>query len=209
MRKRLLIAALLTLPALTQAANVRFLGNSIFAQLSDKDAAAIKASVAQALDEEPDQSRTVWHNEKGDIRIAITPKLSYELDGQTCRRTELRMAGDHRANERYVFELCKTEQGWAFSPSPLNSYSDKDREIFSAHLQDTLESGVDGVPATWINPQTGNSAVVVPLRTVPAAGKQCREAAVSLIDSRKRTVDGRYTFCRSDDGAWERAISGQ
>ncbi|NVK40646.1 MAG: hypothetical protein HWE39_05325 [Oceanospirillaceae bacterium] len=204
MRKYLLIASLLTLPTLADASNILFLGNSIFADLSEADTQAIKASVRQALDASPDQSRTVWSNEKGDIKVAVTPKVSYEIDGQPCRRTELRMAGERRANERYLFELCKTDEGWAFSPSPINSFTDQDREIFSAHLQETLESGVDGIPSSWVNPKTGNSAVVVPVRTVPAAGQQCREAAITLMDKRQRTADGRYTFCRGDDGSWAR-----
>lgn len=205
MRKCLLIAALLMVPPLAGAYNFSFLGDSIFSDLSEEDTLAIKASVRQALDSAPDESRTVWTNEKGDIKVAITPKLSYQIDGQQCRRTELRMTGERRANERFVFELCKTPEGWAFSPSPINSFTDKDAEIFDAQLQDILETGANGAPVTWINPETGNSAVIVPLKNVPVSGKRCREAAISVMDYKNRSADGRYTFCRGEDGRWTRS----
>lgn len=65
----------------------------------------------------------------------------------------------------------------------------------------TLETVRTGVPAQWVNPDTGNRYVVVPTRTYDQGGAPCREYTVdATVGGSKEKVYG--TACRQPDGSW-------
>jgi surface antigen len=65
----------------------------------------------------------------------------------------------------------------------------------------TLETVRTGVPARWVNPDTGNQYTVVPTRTYETTAGPCREYTVdAIIGGRVEQVYG--TACRQPDGSW-------
>ena len=71
-------------------------------------------------------------------------------------------------------------------------------------LQDALETAASGQPMTWSNPQSGNSGIVVPIRTfrLDMKGVYCRDyKEILTILGRSETY--RDTACRFDEGIWK------
>lgn len=65
----------------------------------------------------------------------------------------------------------------------------------------TLETVRTGVPARWVNPDTGNQYTVVPTRTYESTAGPCREYTIdAVIGGRVEQVYG--TACRQPDGSW-------
>lgn len=77
------------------------------------------------------------------------------------------------------------------------SMDDGDR-LKTAH---TLETERSGVPARWVNPDSGNQYAVVPTRTCDTPAGPCREYTVdATIGGRPEKVYG--TAYRQPDGSW-------
>jgi surface antigen len=65
----------------------------------------------------------------------------------------------------------------------------------------TLETVRTGVPARWVNPDSGNQYTVVPTRTYETTAGPCREYTIdAIIGGRVEQVYG--TACRQADGSW-------
>jgi surface antigen len=98
---------------------------------------------------------------------------------------------------RTAATILGTLAGAAIGGAVGRSMTDTDR-LKAAH---TLESVRTGVPARWVNPDTGNSYVVVPTRTFDQAGAPCRDYTIdATIGGAKEKVVG--TACRQPDGSW-------
>jgi hypothetical protein len=75
-------------------------------------------------------------------------------------------------------------------------------------LQSTLENNRTNQASTWVNPDTGESGTVVPVRTYEnAQGGPCREFQRTIVIG-GREEQGYGTACRQPDGTW-RIVSGQ
>ena len=75
-------------------------------------------------------------------------------------------------------------------------------EVDQLHTARTLETGRTGVPTSWTNPDSGNQYVVVPTRTIEAAGGPCREYTIdAIVGGKKDAIFG--TACRQTDGSWK------
>jgi hypothetical protein len=69
-------------------------------------------------------------------------------------------------------------------------------------LQSALEYNRTNQASTWVNPDTGVSGTVVPVRTYQnAAGQPCREFQRTIIIG-GREERGYGTACRQPDGTW-------
>ncbi len=91
------------------------------------------------------------------------------------------------------------------SAEPLyESLSGRDVALADGVLQTALESAVSGQPMTWDNPNTGNSGIVVPIRTyrIESSGIYCREYKEILRVSGHEVVY-RDTACRTGEGVWK------
>ncbi|PKL97043.1 MAG: hypothetical protein CVV17_12840, partial [Gammaproteobacteria bacterium HGW-Gammaproteobacteria-7] len=78
------------------------------------------------------------------------------------------------------------------------SMDDNDRR----KVAETLEGVRTGVPAAWINPDTGVQYSVTPTRTYDTATGPCREFTTeAIIGGKRETVFG--TACRQADGSWQ------
>jgi hypothetical protein len=75
-------------------------------------------------------------------------------------------------------------------------------------LQGALENNPTNQASTWVNPDTGDSGTVVPVRTFETdQGQPCREYQRTIIIG-GRKEQGYGTACRQPDGTW-RIVSGQ
>jgi len=65
-----------------------------------------------------------------------------------------------------------------------------------------LENVRTGVPATWVNPDTGYEYAVTPTRTYDSGTGPCREYTMdATIGGKTEQVYG--TACRQPDGSWQ------
>lgn len=74
-------------------------------------------------------------------------------------------------------------------------------------VQNALENNRTNQSSTWVNPDTGESGAVAPLRTfVNDQGLPCREFQQTIVIG-GREEQGYGTACRQPDGTW-RIVSG-
>lgn len=74
-------------------------------------------------------------------------------------------------------------------------------------LQGALENNPTNQASTWVNPDTGVSGTVVPVRTFENdQGQPCREFQQTIVIGGKKE-QGYGTACRQPDGTW-RIVSG-
>lgn len=98
---------------------------------------------------------------------------------------------------RTAATLLGAMAGTVIGGSVGRSMAETDR-LKTAH---TLETVRTGVSSRWINPDTGNSYVVVPTRTFEQSGAPCRDYTINAtIGGSKEQVVG--TACRQPDGRW-------
>lgn len=197
-------AALLTFSTVSSASNLSFLGDSILADLNKADVTSLKEKIRTSLDASKDKASVTWNNDENNIKIQITPKLSYMQNEKQCRRTEFQLTKTRHQNEKYFFEICKVDNAWKVSQSPIKSFSQADLQSFAAQLYSVLDTGPYGVPSSWVNPKSKNSAVIVPLKELETSSVRCRNASVTIMDGKSRTADGNYIFCQRADGKWRR-----
>jgi len=70
-------------------------------------------------------------------------------------------------------------------------------------VQHALEYNPTKQASEWVNPDTGRSGAVVPVRTFDnAQGQPCREFVTTIIIGGKQE-QGYGTACRQPDGSWE------
>lgn len=92
----------------------------------------------------------------------------------------------------------------AMRDTPITRFSSADVDLMTKTVHQTLDTGQDGVAATWENPRTSSSGSVTPAKD-PEGRKNCR---VARIENRHRALQnsGSYLFCRSKGqptGAWQ------
>lgn len=79
----------------------------------------------------------------------------------------------------------------------------KDRMMAERTAQAAFESTRTGQSARWVNPDTGNSGVLIPTRTFQSPGGQyCREYTQTISVGGKKQ-EGYGTACRQPDGSWQ------
>ncbi|MHB8823496.1 MAG: RT0821/Lpp0805 family surface protein [Thiobacillus sp.] len=99
---------------------------------------------------------------------------------------------------RTVAIIAGALAGSAIGGAVGESMDDNDRR----KVAETLEGVRTGVPAAWINPDTGVQYSVTPTRTYDTAAGPCREFTTgAIIGGKRETVYG--TACRQADGSWK------
>ena len=99
---------------------------------------------------------------------------------------------------RTVAIIAGALAGAAIGGAVGESMDDNDRR----KVAETLEGVRTGVPAAWINPDTGVQYSVTPTRTYDTAAGPCREFTTkAIIGGKRETVFG--TACRQADGSWQ------
>jgi len=78
-----------------------------------------------------------------------------------------------------------------------------EQQAMADTLQHALEYNPSNQAADWVNPDTGRSGAVVPMRTYEnAQGQPCREFTTTIIIG-DREEQGYGTACRQPDGSWQ------
>lgn len=205
MRVPLLFMALAVFPLASHAVNLTFLEKSLMAQLSAAEIVALKQEIGEVLNKTPDQQIINWTSANSGIRVQIKPKVSFNEGATECRRTLFKLSKADSKPEYYRFDICRGEdKKWRVEDSLIRQLTDADRKILEGTLNEVLGSdNSNKIPASWFNPASKNSGVIVPITYFTKAGVPCREVAISIINSNGGTMDGHYTFCKKGDG-WER-----
>lgn len=93
-----------------------------------------------------------------------------------------------------------------FSPARAQDYRALDRperQAMTDTVQYALENNRTNQASDWLNPDTGRSGAVVPVRTFEnAQGQPCREF-ISTITIGGKEEQGYGTACRQPDGSWQ------
>lgn len=205
LRLPLLTLAFAALPLTSHAVNLKFLDGSLLAQLSSDEIAALKQEVGAVLNKSPDKEIIHWTAQGSGIQVQIKPKLSFSEGDSECRRTLFKLSKGDVKPEYYRFDICRTDgQKWQVKDSLIRKLTDQDRKMMEGTLLEVLDSDKSNkVPASWSNPSSKNSGVMVPISYFTKTGSPCREVAISIINSNGGTMDGHYTFCKKGD-VWER-----
>jgi surface antigen len=81
------------------------------------------------------------------------------------------------------------------------SMDEQDRRLAQRAEYDAFESGDDGRPVHWRNPDNGRYGDVVPMKRYRRGEYDCRDYTHTVyIDGRPRKMRG--TACRNPDGSW-------
>lgn len=81
--------------------------------------------------------------------------------------------------------------------------SDPEQEAMTDTVQHSLEYDKTNQASEWVNPDTGRSGAVTPMRTYQnAEGQPCREFTTTIIIGGEEE-QGYGTACRQPDGSWE------
>ena len=188
------------------ASNLLFLSHSILNQISDDERASLRSAVAVALEQHPDRSRSQWSSADGKIEVDIRPIVTYQLDQTSCRKTRFLLRQNGQNAERYLFDLCRSDNGWDISYTPASSFTEEDWGLLDRTLAQALEENEDGQPSSWSNHKSKHSWVVVPASNKIQQGLRCRRTAITIFDHNDQASNGSYRFCREADGNWRRRI---
>ena len=89
--------------------------------------------------------------------------------------------------------------------SNIGQKLDKYDRIYAVRAQQSaLETNKSGQPSSWSNPDSGNSGIIIPTRTIvqKQGGQPCREYQHTVtIGGKTEKAYGRA--CRETDGSWK------
>jgi surface antigen len=83
-----------------------------------------------------------------------------------------------------------------------SSLDEKDKNYHQEASSQALEYNQNGHISRWVNPDSGNSGSVQPIRTFQRDGLYCREYRQTIAVGDKKE-DGYGTACRQPDGTWK------
>ena len=93
--------------------------------------------------------------------------------------------------------------GWhAFKDSPISKFTEQDMDYFEAARAEALEKRADGESVSWVNPKSGNSGTVTPIRTYESDGSRCRLLGI-VNRAGNQSGESRFNFCQQADGGWK------
>jgi surface antigen len=194
---------LISLPCF--AINLGFLKNSLLSQINEPDFVLLKRDIGKALNTSADKHISHWTSSNA-IAVQIMPKLSYNHNGNACRKTLFKLSQENRKPEFYRFEICKDNSGvWGIAQTLVQQLVQQDWDLLQSTLTEALDEPALGVPVSWFNPHTGVAGVIVVLAPSKQTLKNCSDVAVSVIDNQGAALDGNYTFCKQVDG-WQRKM---
>jgi surface antigen len=96
--------------------------------------------------------------------------------------------------------LCGAGQAFA---QPFDTLDEPEQLAMADTLQYALENNPSNEVSNWVNPDTGRSGAVVPMKTYTSeAGLPCREFITTIVIGGKEE-QGYGTACRQPDGSWQ------
>lgn len=207
MRFQLLVSAcLLGICSATYAGNLSFLADTVVSEFTPAEAKSFRAFIGQKLNTLKDTEKALWKSQESDLQGIIRPNVSFNQEGTPCRQTRFALKGKHDKKMFFNFDVCKQDNQWKIKQSPLARFKAEDWETLNKHLTEALNEGESGFPVSLSLRHVGVTGSIVPLNQSTKQGKTCRDAAISIADSKGHTSSGRYEFCLND-GEWTRIIN--
>ena len=188
------------------ALNVNFLKNSILGDFSHEEIAEFKKFIRDGLDTLEDHKEVTWRSSTSNLAGKYKVKFTYTSGNNTCRRS-LFLLANGEAREAYRFDICKVDNQWQVKDTPARRFTEDDWEKLSNSAELALESANIGHPYSWYNPETQHSGVNVVTANYRQNGKNCRDIAISISDSKGESSNGNYSFCLAKDKTWQRNFS--
>ncbi len=205
MRIKLLLSTLILSAATTvQAGNLNFLTDTVVSEFTPEDASSFKDFVGNELKTLADKESAQWHSSSTKLQGIVKPQITFEQDGTTCRQTRFALKGKNDRKMFFTFDVCKQGEKWKIVESPLARFKKEDWNVFETELADAMNEGQDGHPVSWSIRRIGVTGTIVPLNNQMKNKQECRDAAISVADSKGHTSNGRYEFCKVD-GLWTRS----
>ena len=94
-----------------------------------------------------------------------------------------------------------------FADAPYSYFTEKDRQLFHAALDEALNTGKENELRAWTNPESGSRGEITPIKSFERAGKACRQAKI-FNQARGRRNESLQVFCRKADGTWKWEMPG-
>lgn len=195
---------LMSFPA--AAGKLSFLQSSVLRELTKEDAASFKSTIKHSLEGVEDGNVVEWHSDSSELSGKVLPKITYETNGLTCRRTLFLLADKGKRKGHYRFDICKIDSEWKIMDSPIAHFGKLEVSELEVILQTSLNEESSGHPISWHNKKSGNSAVILALEP-ENTDEDCRKSAVSLIAKSGATSNGVYLFCKDMENQWQRRLS--
>lgn len=110
MKKFVVVMIVLLLPGLAAAANIFSARDLPVRYMTDEDREILKSAVTEVLESGKEGEVARWENPKTGAHGDLTPRASFDRDGQACRELEVANSARGRDN-RVVLTLCKQADG--------------------------------------------------------------------------------------------------
>jgi surface antigen len=188
-----------------QSANMSFLKNSVLTDFSKEDIQDFKQFAHDSLDTIKDKEVVIWKAKSSPMSGKLKLIATYETGGNTCRRSRFLVANKDR-REVYQFELCKIDDKWQMQDTAIGDLTQQDMVFIKDTTELALAYQGEGIPFSWANTKSGNTGVAVPLASIKIDKKTCRDLAITIFNTRGKSANGTYNFCRDSNGAWSRNI---
>lgn len=98
------------------ASNLGWLQDSAISKMTTEDVEIQGAAVQGALDDAADGESRRWENPETGANGVVTPVASFEQDGMSCRRVEVRGQGQ-RASSSGSYVFCRQADGTWLAPA--------------------------------------------------------------------------------------------
>lgn len=89
-----------------------------------------------------------------------------------------------------------------FKDAPMTRLSSEELKTFASTIQNTLETGADGVTVEWKAPKTPFTSKITPVSTVTEGKRKCRDTTIES-EAKDRFQRGTYSFCKAGSGPWQ------
>ncbi|GLQ29567.1 hypothetical protein [Litoribrevibacter albus] len=206
MRFKLLVSAcLLGISSFSFAGNLNFLADTVVSEFTDSEAESFKSFVGQQLNTLSDKEKALWKSDESNLQGIVRPNVTFQQDGTQCRQTRFSLKGKHDKKMFFNFDVCKSDGVWKIKQSPLARFKQQDWDELNRQLTEALNDGADGFPVSWSIRHAGVTGSIVPLDQHTNKDRSCRDAAISVADSKGHTSSGRYEFCKQGQ-EWVRTI---
>lgn len=110
----IIILSTISLPALS--ANWYWLKDTPLEAFTDSDWTMLKQTGTDVLENGADKTTVLWVNEETGHSGTITPLMTKEINGLTCRKTKFFNSADDKTGSA-SFKVCKQADGeWKIAP---------------------------------------------------------------------------------------------
>ncbi len=89
-----------------------------------------------------------------------------------------------------------------FKDAPMTRLTSEELKTFAKTIQNTLETGADGVTVEWKAPKTPFTSKITPVSTVTEGKRKCRDTTIES-EAKDRFQRGTYSFCKAEAGQWQ------